>query len=408
MVTKKSWARIVEFAMEGLPVIIAGADPVPYPESDAIDVEALASSVSTLVANGNMRRSALGAVGKQLVGLGVSPRASGQVSNGTWRCVWRSEGRDDVDIVFVLGDTKATTGNLRIQSNADPYWLNLWTGSMEPVLAYQRSDATAELVIPLSLEGNQTAVIGLFRQTTVRGSRLHATYLPSMVRDIIISPGGDLIARVIASTTTQASNAQIELSDGKKFDVSQESRSTAPGFVLNDWTLIAEHWQAPNDLTDASVIATKINTTHRLQAPLPSWDTLPALQNVSGVGYYFASFDWPENFANGSIGAYIKLPPLLHAATLRINNQSLPPLDINAPTADIGQYLCTGQNTATIIVPTTMWNYLKSISRRLSSSGGPPLQVTSLGINFPTPPRTDNGLVGNVIIQPYSELKLNI
>jgi hypothetical protein len=89
-----------------------------------------------------------------------------------------------------------------------------------------------------------------------------------------------------------------------------------------------------------------------------------------------------------------------------VNGRELPPVDLANPVADIGQWLALGENELTIVVPTTMWNYLRSISDQLLNSGGPPLQITDTGLKFPVPLTTDNGLMGSVIITPYTKLSL--
>lgn len=75
----------------------------------------------------------------------------------------------------------------------------------------------------------------------------------------------------------------------------------------------------------------------------------------------------------------------------------MPPLDYTAPKADIGGYLKEGQNEVVVVIPTTMWNYLRSTFDKLKSSGRPPLYAILGG----TPGLMDNGLVGSVEILPY-------
>ncbi len=162
-------------------------------------------------------------------------------------------------------------------------------------------------------------------------------------------------------------------------------------------------------LTDADVIAVKRNTTHELTAPLSSWTRIDSLQNASGIGYYTSTFQWPPaSGSNDSIGAYVKLPPLLHTAKLLVNGAVMSPLDHADPVVDISSVLRMSSNTVEIRAPTTMWNYLRSLGDQLQSSDGPPLRITSTGLSFPLPPLTEiNGLVGTIEIMPYTRLALS-
>lgn len=76
-------------------------------------------------------------------------------------------------------------------------------------------------------------------------------------------------------------------------------------------------------------------------------------------GYYSASFSWPPR-TGAANGAYIIFPRISHALRLRINEKEILPLDYNAPRVDIGPYMKQG-NEILVIVPTTMWDYLRSI-----------------------------------------------
>ncbi|KAF5864585.1 hypothetical protein ETB97_007143 [Aspergillus alliaceus] len=75
------------------------------------------------------------------------------------------------------------------------------------------------------------------------------------------------------------------------------------------------------------------------------------------------------------------------------------PLDYNAPKMDISPYLQTGLNEIVIVVPTIMWNYIRSIFDRIMMAGYPPLiSITNPG-HLPEP--VDTGLNGTVHVVPY-------
>jgi hypothetical protein len=83
-----------------------------------------------------------------------------------------------------------------------------------------------------------------------------------------------------------------------------------------------------------------------------------------------------------------------------VNGEAVSPLDIRNPQRDITPYLTTGENSVEVQVPSTMWNYLRSISDELENGGVGPQQLSALGAALP--PLTENGLVGTMDIVPSS------
>lgn len=152
---------------------------------------------------------------------------------------------------------------------------------------------------------------------------------------------------------------------------------------------------------------TRFNTTHDLPT-LKSWAQIPALVNTSGIGYYTTTFTWPSNatYASvGELGAYISFGQVLHSLRVQINGVNLPPLDITNAMADISTYLRPGNNTVTAIVPTTWWNYLRTILDTLESAGAHPLPlVLESLLGLPLPPTDDEGLMAGVIVTPFKRV----
>jgi hypothetical protein len=191
------------------------------------------------------------------------------------------------------------------------------------------------------------------------------------------------------------------LSSDKKI-LSSLGSAVAPFVALTNWSLTVEHSDAPTDISNASPIATKYNTTHQLGA-LASWTNISVLANVSGLGYYSTNFDWDTSKSTAD-GAYVIFPRILHALRLYVNGQRTSLIDYNDPKIDIAPYLQSGPNEILAVVPTTMWNYLRSILDRIVMSGYPPLiAVTSPG---PLPGLVDNGLVGTVYFVPYVRARI--
>ncbi|KAL3441425.1 hypothetical protein BJX65DRAFT_322380 [Aspergillus insuetus] len=314
-----------------------------------------------------------GGVAAKLQSLGVSPRVKDLAAG--------------LDYIFVRGDLKATYGSLIINASGIPYRFNAWTGRTQAILHYTHQTKDSAITIPLALNANQTQLIAISKRrlNDVPTPDYHITELPEAVVGYEYIKGKGISAQVI------------------KLDRSILS-DIPPAFDLQRWNLTAEHWEAPTDLGDAAVIARKRNTTHALTAPLLSRGTLDAqLHNPSGVGYYHTQFTWPSGGRDKkATSAYLAFTRVLNTLRVEVNGQRLGPVDLNNTRLDIGDYLRPGQNDVVVVVPTTMWNYLRSILPNIRNAGDLPSVDGGRQQLIPGP--SENGLVGTVTITPYREV----
>jgi len=91
---------------------------------------------------------------------------------------------------------------------------------------------------------------------------------------------------------------------------------------------------------------------------LGTWDRIPALANVSGLGYYSTKLDWPPSGLGKEApasGAYLNIGRVLHTARLIINDQQTPPLDYFRSEVDISPYLKDGKKDIAIVTAMPMW-----------------------------------------------------
>lgn len=329
----------------------------------------------------------------KLASLHLEPRIRVQ-ANSTWYTTWRESVREDIQFAFIYNDGEASAGHIVVSSDKIPHRLDMWTGLSEPILEYQQ--AQGKTLIPLALEANQTALIAFSGRSVhwLRAPAFHAVQIPSTVQGYKFSANfSDSVELRVAAGPI---NQPLVLSDGRNYTL-PPGQTAASRFTLGNWSLTAEHWAAPANLSDASQIAFKFNTTHLLDALVP-WTQIPSLANASGLGYYSTSFEWPPRMGSAD-GAYILIPQVLHTLRVKVNGHQTPPLDYNAPKVDIGPYLRTGRNDVVIVVPTIMWNYIRSIFDRIVMAGYPPLiSLTNPG-HLPGPVYT--GLCGTVQVLPY-------
>ncbi|KAK7722536.1 hypothetical protein SLS64_001073 [Diaporthe eres] len=395
--TQASLAHLRNFANDGLPIIVVGSTPGHYPTQNITDPgdQAFKDSLAEFLSHANVHRAAEGELSQKLDSLELKPRVGVQ-TKGTWYTTWQEDTLNGLSYAYIFGDVPAS-GVVVAQSTGTPYFLDAWTGACEPVLNYQTNGSVK--IIPLDLAGNQTKIIA-FAQHPIEGvsvPEFHVTELSSNV--IGLSAEDNSIVLHIAASSDPT---YITLSTGEEV----RHTSQAPdSFELKPWTLELEHWEAPANFSDASITAVKTNTTHQL-TELVSWNDIPGATNTSGVGYYHTNFTWRPDSATGfandtSLGAYIRFPPVLDAITVYINGALLPPLDYASPVADVTRFVVSGSNEVVAVVPSTMWNYLRSILPDIRSAGREFSDLAAL-------PKTDNGLVGVVNVVPFELFRLNL
>jgi hypothetical protein len=390
-VTLASIQTLASYAQNGLSIILAGGKPGYFASSNSSEYTAFESSLAALMNTKNVYSVEAGGVASKLDALGLRPNVKVE-TNGTWYTTFHVDSENGLVYVSIFADLTSSTGTIEVATTGVPYFFNTWTGEQSPVLAYTKSEDS--ITIPLSLVGNQTVLIAISSKPIpgIDTPGYSITSIPACVAGHTYSSSRGLALHVTASSTAQS----VNLSTGQS--LSLNTNSVAEPFTLSNWTLIAQHWAAPSNISDAAVIADKFNATLTLPA-LVSWKDIPSLANVSGVGYYSATFAWPPSANAIADGAYIVFPPVLHALRVRINGRPLPPLDFTAPKADISSYLHQGVTLVEALVPTTMWNYLRSIFGDLEDAGSSPLLVELTGGSLPG--LTDNGLVGTVSVVPY-------
>ncbi|KAL4905790.1 hypothetical protein BDW74DRAFT_184859 [Aspergillus multicolor] len=393
--------KIQEYAANGLPVIFSGGLPGTYDSAKhngsetAIIQVALANLASS---SNNVHIVDTGHVAEKLSSLGLSPNIKIQ-TDGKWWTTWREDATSGIDYTLIFCDTNASSGYITVTGPASkktPYYLNTWTGAISRVFTY---DVTEEgLTVPVSLQGNQTVIIAFSHHLLVktRAPRIHAINTPSSVIGTTFNERDGWIAHVAHQGPEEIEIPETILLSNNRTVALPHQQQTASQFNLTNWILTAEHWEAPTNFSDAATIAYKYNTTHQLPA-LVSWTEIPVLRNASGLGYYTSTFIWPP--AEGKAdGAYIQFTRILHAITVYINGERLPALDYTDARADISPYLRNGTNEVLAVVPTTMWNYIRSILPDIRDQGRLP-GLLSKGLTVPG--IQDNGLVGDVRVVPY-------
>ncbi|KAJ5766587.1 uncharacterized protein N7511_004203 [Penicillium nucicola] len=391
-VTLEAVTRIQEFADAGLPVLLSGGLPGYYPNGNSSDRDAVSAALKKLKGSNNVHSTSNGEISSKLKALKIRPRVETIMSNNaTWYPIMRTD--NSTDYVYVFSKNVAAEGYLRVNSTKTPYVLNSWTGERTALLNYRVQGNTT--IFPLSLAANQTAVVAFSDDWTseIDTPSSHAVLTPTNMLGYNFTTSKGLV--VHTATGSNSKNHTLKLSNGKTYRATQNA--DVPPFKLQNWTLTAEHWQKPENMSDVTIIAEKHNTTHHLTS-LVSWLEIPGLQNASGVGYYTTQFSWSSRSSSKTSavdGAYISFPPISHGLKLYVNGQIVPTLDFAKPMVDVGSFLREGTNKVTAVVPTLMWNYIRSIYDEIEISGSTPLLTT-------LPGNVDTGMIGDVDVIPYT------
>lgn len=390
--TLEAVSKIQKFADDGLPIVFSGRLPGYFASGNNSEETKVSRALHQLQNSPNVHTAASGQLAAKLEDLKIRPRIQVVTyNNASWYPVLRSE--KSTEYVFIFSKDTAGTGHIVVNSTKTPYVLNSWTGERSALLNYQVRGSTTK--IPLTLGANQTTILAFTNdwKSEIDTPSAHVVQAPSNALGYSYTASKGLVINTVSSTGS--SNRTLKLSNGNTQALG--AKNAAPSFQLTNWTLVAEHWQAPKNMSDVTTIAKKHNATHHLHSPV-SWLDIPGLHNASGVGYYSTQFTWPPSAAggNGSDGAYLSLPQISHGLKLFVNGHAVQTLDFAKPLVDLEPFLHRGSNKVLAVVPTLMWNYIRSIFSELKMSGSPPM-LSSL------PSNVDAGLIGDVRVVPYTK-----
>ncbi|KAJ5954301.1 hypothetical protein N7501_008580 [Penicillium viridicatum] len=400
-ITVSAIQRLKDYAAKGLPIILSGGTPQYYPISVDGGVDAFRTGLQELAYSRSVHTTGSGNIAKALASHGVSPRVRVQ-TNGTWHITWREDKEAKVDYAFIFCDGSGSQGKVTTTTDKVPYVFNAWTGERQPLVQYKRR--AGDIVISLTLKANETAILAFSAQLLddIYTPSVHIESAPNSVLGYHLDYESVAVAQL--AHTTNPSADEFLLSDNSTITVPNTS-AVPISFPIRNWTLTAERWEAPTNMQNASSIGSIRNTTHHLPSLL-SWTEIPALVNASGIGYYRSQFTWHPDGQN-QIGAYITFSRILHSVQVFVNGEKVAPIDPTAGTSDIGPYVRDGENELLVVVPTTMWNYLRSIFPEITESGMPP-SLSGSASSTSLPGIVPNGLVGEVYITPYMSFAVGI
>ena len=357
--------KLTEYAHQGLPIIISGGTPFNLSGYNASGSAYVKEALAALTTLENVHEVPADNLSASLTSLGLSPRTKVDADQ-IWYTYWREDKKAAKTYVFVYNDAwtsdlglGSSNGSVTFETTGVPYFYDAWTGGIEAVGEYQQTENST--VIPLSLAGNQSTIIGFHHDEATSKSE-HAGNPPNWHK----------------------SDSKYSI---RQHPYNEASTKTLP---LTSWTLTIESWSAPENLTADQTLSAKANSTYELPSLQP-WNAISdSLTNTSGRGFYNTTFTWPPADCSDR-RAILDLGALTNTARAWVNGQKLRPLDPTHAVADISEFLHKGENEVRIVVATTLGNAVRPLWPELRSSG-----TLALG---PLPVVQEYGLVGEVSVR---------
>lgn len=400
--------HLVEYANEGLPLVFPGGLPTRVSGYEQAGGQNLTETLAALTSLENVHVVPAEGLAASLLALGITPRTSVNV-NGTWYTRWREDDSTATQYVFVYNDAPGaprgsqgttTVGNISLATTGKPFLLDAWTGAKTALSAYSQSETST--TVQLQLAGNQSVILA-FEPSADESLHIESGVSLSAASGTALTTTSDETGALEYLATYNPASQTIVLSDGSSTTIEP---MVATESTLANWTLVVEAWGPPQDMYDIEAGSSKTNSTPYSLSALQPWSEIStALTNVSGLGYYHTTFEWSSSSSSASsnsssstnaTGAILDLGAIVHTARLRVNGQTVAPLDPTWARADVGAYLVEGENEVDVVVSTTLNNGLRGVWNQLENSG------KAATANLAAPPGVmEYGLVEEVRVIPY-------
>ncbi|WZH52161.1 MAG: glycosyl hydrolase [Nocardioides alkalitolerans] len=375
--------RVRALAEAGLRVVLLGdwtqAEPVGI-ETPAVIAEIRAEMAAVAALPTTRTVAAQGDIPAALTALGVTPDVSHDRSTlMSVRRVLADGG--GVDLYYLANAKHAENRRLErvtqdvwltaTRSDAVPYRLDTWSGTLAPVPLHERSGKRVK--VRVDLVPGQSSVI-------VLAAPAPSERPVSVVATTAVDVAGD-DRRLVVRATTPGTHT-VTLAGGRTRSATVAS-VRAP-LTLTTWDLEVEDWTPGRTATET----TRTTRRTRLSALVP-WSQIPGFEDVSGIGRYRASVNLGQQWPVGT-GALLELGAVEDTFRVTVNGQALPPCDPLRTTVDLGRRLQRGANTIEVEVATPLLNRLRTVTPEV----------------YGVATRQNYGLLGPVRILPYVEAEV--
>lgn len=375
--------RILEYAQNGLPVIIIGETPTITSNLTEENSRLLSLMEELLKQPAVKQVDSYDDVPGALINLSVQPDTAFSQQEEVLT-VHRSAQDADFYYVYNFGrcdNTKIVSEPARdsikpvdfeisFVGEGVPYLLDPWTGDITPIAAYKLEDG--RITVNVELDSNESKLIA-FASPEWGGAAQTSHAVSSTNGEVMAAENGLLKLRSFENGTSA-----VELDNGRTCKVSVEGVGTP--IDLTNWNLTVRDYCPGN-----TPIETVFNTIDVGETTLKSWTEIDGIQNAAGIGTYTATFTLQQGWEQGK-GAVLDLGRVQDSFRVTVNGTALPPSNRYTSKVDIGPYVIAGENTVVVEVATTLVNKLIAVI---------PGEKRSV---------QDYGLLGPVSITPYADV----
>ena len=338
--------RFIEYAQDGLPIIIVGDAPT----AGAYTTDApVSGKVTDLLGYPSVTQVAdTSAVPAALTALNVAPDAAykqptkllsvhRQTQNADFYHLYNYGDASTWPAARTMDDVNTT---VTLQGDGRPYFLDAWTGQITPIAEYQRGPGSVTLDVTIGR--NDSTIIALAKDGFA-GTVPVRVSVPDTDLRVEYDQAGNLLAM-----SNSAGTVPVKLSNGQTRTVNFGAVPSAQN--LDEWDLSVEKWfksPSPNESAKTTVDVGAI-------PELAPWTEIPGLETASGIGTYTTDFNLPAGWDSG-LGAVFDLGEVTDSYALTVNGTTAA-TNQNDPTIDIGPYLKKGRNELVVEVATTLFN----------------------------------------------------
>ncbi|KAI3611686.1 hypothetical protein WG66_007653 [Moniliophthora roreri] len=350
--------RLVEYAKNGLPIILADLVPNGIPGFDvngtqSVEVQDLMEQLAALPSVKLVKGAP--SIPGVLASLGVMPSASIDPPSTSFYSVRRDDGPTTSHFFLYNQGTSPINVALTLVPGFEgkPFSLDPWSGQVSPVIIWN-STADGILIPDVSPAANQSLLYTVTSEASFEGIPAPSVHIASADSDLFTTANssGPTLCSFIEGTR------QIVLSNGQRRTIhfTLEGESVRE---LDGWQLNITKWTPPKDLSQVHSILVPLPPVN-LTEGLVSWDQLEGHANTSGVGTYVTTFEW-NHTPGGPVGVQLDLGVVVHTLKAWLNDAQITTADPTHPVVDISELVIQGTNRLRIGVASTLLNVVNSV-----------------------------------------------
>ncbi|KAI3611660.1 secreted protein [Moniliophthora roreri] len=395
---------LIDFANDGLPIVIAGGVPDSIPGFDAdgtqnSQVQALMEQLTALptVKVVDDEEAVPGALGS----LGVVPATSIDPPTSTLWTIRRDEASDSRSTSYFFlynQDDEPINGTLTLTIGFEgtPFILDAWSGTVNPIFIWNNTSNDTISIPEFSLAAGETALITITSETEFEGIPSPSVHVTNA--DLGVFAGSSTSGSFELRSTTEGSK-EVILSNGdiQTVEFSLEGETIRE---LTGWQLNITKWTPPEDLSQIPSVLVPGPAINLTQGLVP-WDELEGHENTSGVGTYVTTFEW-NHATDSNVGIRLDLGSVVHTIKAWLNGVELSTADPTHPEVDISELVQEGSNLLRVDAASTLLNVVNSVPEVMSLGQ---LRIDTVGR---PPERQHYGLIAPVRLIPYGRVTINL